>query len=64
VIQNYTITCNNSEVFTVDGPGDQMVTFMLNFDPFTVYECSVSAATNGGVGDPSVTLVARTAEDG
>jgi hypothetical protein len=66
VIRNYTITCNNSETFTIGRFEDQIVTFILNmnFDPFTVYECSVSAATNGGVGGSSEISVAMTAEDG
>ena len=29
-----------------------------------MYECSVSAATNGGVGDASETAVTRTEQDG
>ena len=66
IIQNYTIVCNNSEIFvTVVGSEVQEISFTLdrNFDPFTVYECSVSAATNGGVGDASETAVARTEQD-
>ena len=51
---------------TVVGPELQDISSTLdrNFDPFTVYECSVSAATNGGVGDASETAVARTEQDG
>ena len=66
VIQSYTVMCNNSEVFVVEGSEAEMISSTLdgNFDPFTVYECSVSAATNGGVGDASETAVARTEQDG
>ena len=63
MIQNYTITCNNSNTFTVGG---QLITFVLvgNFEPFMVYECSVFASTNGGVGNASEPAVARTEQDG
>ena len=59
--------CNNSDsgMFVIEGSEAEMISSMLvgNFDPFTVYECSVSAATNGGVGNASETAVARTEQD-
>ena len=74
IILNYTVMCNGSEVMTNSmtfgdsdaqlGSGDNEISVTLvGLDPFTVYECSVSAATNGGVGDASETAVARTEQD-
>ena len=64
VIQNYTVRCNS----TAEGmvvPGDATsVVLMLGFLPYTVYECSVFASTNGGVGNASESDVQRTEEDG
>ena len=69
MIQNYTVTCNNSETFTfVEATQDEQISVTLNasfnFDPFTTYECTVSATTNGGVGNASEPSVATTEQDG
>ena len=74
-ILNYTVMCNGSEVMANSmtfggsdaqlGSGENEISVTLvGLDPFTVYECSVSAATNGGVGDVAETAVARTEQDG
>ena len=64
VIQSYTVTCNGTT-------GDMMVAvemtsvlLMLEFQPYTLYECSVFASTNGGMGDASESDVQRTEQDG
>ena len=41
-----------------------VVTNLTGLTPFTVYECSVFATTNGGVGDTSNSSIAMTLEDG
>ncbi len=70
VIQSYTVTCNESITFNFPGSQSAMVSVTLNdqqtaqLAPFTVYECTVSAATNGGVGPVSEPSIARTVEDG
>ena len=75
IIINYTVMCNGSEMMTRSiafngsdiqlGSGENEISVTLvGLDPFTVYECSVSAATKGGVGDASETAVARTEQDG
>ena len=69
LIQNYTVTCNNSGTFTFDvTTQDEQISVTLdanfNFDPFTTYECTVSATTNGGVGNDSEPSVATTEQDG
>ena len=74
VILSYTVMCNGSEVMTSSmtfggsdvqlGRENEISVTLVGLDPFTVYECSVSAATNGGVGDASETAVARTEQDG
>ena len=81
-IQNYTVSCDDSDVFSynasgheiVDGgemggstglPAADAITVILgNLDPFTMYECTVSATTNGGVGNASEPSVAMTEQDG
>ena len=81
-IQNYTVSCNDSSVFSynasgyeiVDGgemrgstglPAADVISVTLgNLDPFTMYECTVSATTNGGVGIDSEPSVATTEQDG
>lgn len=82
IIFNYTVTCNESLVFSFDeagaaltgsgiGPmvGSGNLYFMVSvlleeLTPFTTYECTVYAATGGGVGDASQPSVAMTVEDG
>ncbi len=62
VIQNYTVICNDSFVFHFD---DATVSVTLTgLQPYTVYSCFVSAATNGGMGDGSQPSLARTDEEG
>ncbi len=52
-------------MFVFDGSADAVVTAsLIDLLPFTVYECTVSAATNGGMGSASVSSVNRTTEDG
>ena len=69
MVQNYTVTCNNSGTFTFDvTTQDEQISVTLdanfNFVPFTTYECTVSATTNGGVGNASEPSVATTEQDG
>ena len=76
IILNYTVMCNGSEVMTSSmtfggsdaqlgsGRDNEISVTLVGLDPFTVYECSVSAATNDGVGNASETAVARTEQDG
>ena len=67
VIMNYTVVCNGSIISIYDanlGSGDERAVTLTGLDPYTVYECSVFATTDGGVGNASETSVARTAEDG
>ena len=62
--------CNDSEIFVVEGSevemnaDNEITATLMGLDPFTVYECSVSAATDGGVGDASETAVTSTEQDG
>ena len=64
MIQNYTVICNDSIVFVFDEYESMIIVRLTGLLPFTVYECIVSAATNGGLGNPSDSSVARTKEDG
>lgn len=73
VVLNYTVQCNGSVVFSFDisdsiseiGSSDIEISVTLTeLDPFTVYECAVSAATAGGNGNFSEASVARTTQDG
>ena len=41
-----------------------VVTTLTGLTPFTVFECSVFATTNGGTGNASTPFLAMTAEDG
>ena len=66
VIQNYTISCNGSITFDVeDNLDSETVSFTLmnELEPFTTYECSVFATTNGGQGMATDTVAATTTED-
>ena len=67
MIQNYTVTCvqtsnGTNRAFTFDKTLLQVT--LMGLFPYTDYECSVFATTNGGAGGPSNTEMARTAEDG
>ncbi len=71
IIQNYTVECNDSLVFPFDvsdgeigSSNDRISTILENLDPFTVYECTVLAATDGGIGNASEPSVATTEQDG
>ena len=65
VIQNYSVICNSSVLFSFDGSDDVVVIVHLTgLLPFTVYECTVSAATNGGMGNASESAMAMTNEAG
>ena len=67
-IQNYTLTCNESITFNVEYDNNvetTTVSFTLNgLEPYTAYECSVFATTNGGQGMASSSVTATTTEDG
>ncbi len=61
-IQSYTVLCNDSRMFTFNG--SELSVRLTDLEPFTAYECTVSAATDGGVGNDSEPSVARTDEAG
>ena len=46
------------------GPAQMVTALLSGLAPFTVYECTVSASTNGGRGEASEAAVATTDEDG
>lgn len=75
MILNYTVTCNgtvmSTQMFDFVGSGieigsgsNEISVILVGLVPFTVYGCSVSAATNGGIGTASDASVATTAQDG
>ena len=78
-ITGYTVYCNVSANQTyseqIIGPNvptvrstvngtTQAIMFNTRLDPFTQYECYVTANTSAGEGSPSVIVTAKTAEGG
>ena len=63
VIRNYTVVCNGSvDPFVFDG--SEFSVRLTDLEPFTLYECSVFATTDAGMGDASLPSAARTDEAG
>ena len=75
VITNYTLYCSRSDQqfypeqvmpksFTLDISGDDLSVTVMDLDPFTNYDCSISASTSAGEGDRSSEVRQRTSESG
>ena len=77
VITGYTLYCNRSdqqfypeqlqamsEPIPLGISGDEPSATVMNLDPFTNYNCSISASTSAGEGDRSSEVRQRTNESG
>ena len=59
------MACNDTVLVSIVESQEVSVAIHLTgLLPFTVYECTVSATTNGGMGNASDLSTARTVEDG
>ena len=75
VITGYTLNCSRSEQqtypeqkvsesFTLDASGDELSATVMNLNPFTNYDCFISASTSAGEGNRSSVVRERTSESG
>ena len=63
MITGYSVYCNTS-VSPIVVSGDTRTENITGLLPFTYYECSVTANTSAGEGNPSDADTAQTVEDG
>lgn len=74
-ITGYTLYCSRSDQqfypeqeisksFTLNISGDDLSVTVMNLDPFTNYDCSISASTIAGEGDRSSEVRQITSESG